>query len=307
MHAYHSIDANDHPRRFVAPLVSRHTIRTTAAWRRSASAVALAIISACSGDARITDPGAPPPPPPPPPVAVRLKDVVEDRLPSPYYHFDYDGTGRVRGVSFASGFTSYLVSYQGDRIKQMQNDALGNTDRIVYAYDDAGRVAGVRYVDPQGVTYTVVVYTYDNGKLTGVERSRRAAGGLIIDKTMTLSYYADGNLEDIAEHRPTIDGLQGETNTLDHFEQYDTGINVDGFGLLHDDFFDQFVLLPGVQLQKNNPGHETITGDGLNITVAYSYDYDAANRPKSKLGDGMITNGVNAGMHVPINSSFTYY
>src|SRR5438270_737773 len=112
MHAHDSIDTNDHPRRSTTSVVPRHTTRTSRAWRRAASVVALAIVTACGGDARVTDPGAPPPPPP---VQVRLKDVVEERLPSPYYHFDYDGTGRVSNVSFASGFTSYAVSYQGNR------------------------------------------------------------------------------------------------------------------------------------------------------------------------------------------------
>jgi hypothetical protein len=45
--------------------------------------------------------------------------------------------------------------------------------------------------------------------------------------------------------------------TVDLFEQYDNKVNVDGFSLIHDDFFDHLVLLPGVQLQKGNPGRQT--------------------------------------------------
>jgi hypothetical protein len=268
---------------------------------------AVATTIACGGDSIITDPGVTTPPPVP--AKVLLKDVVVDRLPSPFYHFEYDPAGTITGVSYASGLTSYGVSYLGDRIRELRNDALGNHDRIVYAYDADGRVAGVRYVDENGVTFTVNVYTYVGDELTGVERSKRIGDGLIIDKTITLSYWPDGNLRELAEHRPKIEGLQDESNSVVTFEQYDTGLNVDGFGLIHDDFFDHFVLLPGVVLQKNNPRRETRTGDGLTYVVDYTYAYDAAGRPVTKRGDLLITGGAgeDVGRRIQIGSAYTYY
>jgi hypothetical protein len=268
------------------------------------AAVATAV--ACGGESIVTDPGVTPPPVP---AKVLLKDVLVDRLPSPFYHFDYDPAGTITGVSYASGFTSYAVSYLGDRIRELRNDALGNHDRIVYAYDVDGRVAGVRYVDENGVTFTVNVYTYDGDKRTGVERSKRIADGLVIDKTITLSYWPDGNLRELTEHRPKIEGLQGESSDVVTYEQYDTGLNVDGFGLIHDDFFDHFVLLPGVVLQKNNPRRETRTGDGLTYVVDYTYAYDDAQRPLTKRGDLLITGGTgeDGGRRIQIGSAYTYY
>src|SRR5947207_6553782 len=134
---------------------------------------------------------------------------------------------------------------------------------------------------------------------------RRVVGGLIIDKTMSMTYDAAGNLQDLTEHRPAIAGLQDEETGVVHFEQYDSGINVDGFGLIHDDFFDHLVLLPGVQLQKTNPGKETITGDGTNVTVDYTYTYDEKNRPLTKSGDALFLNGQNAGQRFQISSVFS--
>jgi hypothetical protein len=275
-------------------------------WTRTLVAAVVATVVACGGDSAVTDPGSVEPPPP---AKVLLKDVQVDRLPSPYYHFDYDAAGTITGVSFASGFTSYGVSYLGSRIKELQNNSLGNRDRLVYAYDSDGRVVGVRYVNSSGATFTIVIFTYDGDKLTEVERSRAVPGGFIIDKTMTLSYWPDGNLRELAEHRPAIDGVQGESNGVVAFERYDTGLNVDGFGLIHDDFFDHFVLLPGVQLQKNNPGRETRTGDGLTYVVDYTYAYDGAGRPVTKTGDLLITggSGEDVGRRIQIGSSFTYY
>jgi hypothetical protein len=275
-------------------------------WTRTLVAAVVATVVACGGDSAVTAPGSVEPPPP---AKVLLKDVQVDRLPSPYYHFDYDAAGTITGVSFASGFTSYGVSYLGSRIKELQNNSLGNRDRLVYAYDSDGRVVGVRYVNSSGATFTIVIFTYDGDKLTEVERSRAVPGGFIIDKTMTLSYWPDGNLRELAEHRPAIDGVQGESNGVVAFERYDTGLNVDAFGLIHDDFFDHFVLLPGVQLQKNNPGRETRTGDGLTYVVDYTYAYDGAGRPVTKTGDLLITggSGEDVGRRIQIGSSFTYY
>jgi hypothetical protein len=267
-------------------------------------AAVFATAVACGSDTAVTDPGSPPPPPP---AAVLLKDIVIDRLPSPFYHFDYDPSGTVTGVSYASGLTSYDVSYLGGRIKEMRSNVALNHDRLVYAYDDVGRVAGIRYVDANGVTFTVLVYSYDGEQLTGVKRSKRSGNTLVIDKIISLSYYPDGNLRELTEHRPAIDGVQEETTSVTSFAQYDSGINVDGFGLIHDDFFDHFVLLPAVRLQKNNPARETRTGDGLNYSVGYTYAYDGTGRPLTKRGDGTITNGDQAGTRFQTGSVFSYY
>ena len=187
-----------------------------------------------------------------PPPAVLLRDIVIPHLPSPYYHFEYDATGRVTTASFASGFTMYQVIYQGDRISELRNNTLGNEDRLEYAYDGAGRVTRINYVRPNDLVFTRLSLSYVES-FSSLERQRLISGTFVVDKTMAFSYYPDGNLEELTEHRPAIGGFQPEATTLDRFEQYDGKINVDAFGLLHDEFFDHLVLLPGVQLQKGNP------------------------------------------------------
>jgi len=266
-----------------------------------------AAVLACSGEPETTAP-PPPPPPPPPPTAVLLKDIVVPSLPSPYYHFEYDATGRISTLSFASSFFTYDVRYDDNgRISEMRNITLATGTRLVYAYDDGGRVAAVRYVDSNGVTFTLLVFSYEGQKLTGIERDRRVEGGFIIDKTVSLSYYADGNLRELTEHRPPIEGQQDETTTVDRFDQYDDKINVDGFSLIHDEFFDHKVLLPGVQLQKGNPARQTHTGDGVNFSVDFSYTYDARNRPLMKTGALTFLNGSDAGKIFATSSAFTYF
>ncbi len=253
--------------------------------------IAVAGLSSCSGDLNVTAP------PPPPPASALLKDIVIPNLPSPYYHFEYDGQGIVSSVSFASGLTTYDVTYAAGRINEMRNSTVANHDRLVYVYDDAGRVAAIRETDENGVVFIALFFTYSGDRLIGLERDRRVTGGFIIDKTMSFSYYPDGNLMELAEHQPAIDGLQPEATVRDRFEQYDSGINVDAFGLIHDDFFDHLVPLPAVQLQKSNPRRVTRTGDGDNYTADYTYTYDARNRPLATSGDLTFTTGSHAGQH----------
>jgi hypothetical protein len=238
---------------------------------------------------------------------VLLQDIVVPRLPSPYYHFEYDSTGRATKASFASGFTMYDVTYDRDRIVEMRDNTAGDQDRLVYAYDNAGRVTTIRYVNEAELVYTVLSFTYDGQKLTRVVRDRILGGAFVIDKTTTLSYDADGNVRELTEHRPAIDGLQTETTMTDRFEQYDDKINVDAFGLLHSEFFDHLILLPDVQLQKGNPGRVTHTGDGVNYRVDFTYIYDDRNRPLTKTGEFIWLNGPDVGEKFQTLSMFSYY
>jgi hypothetical protein len=260
--------------------------------------IAVAGLSSCSGD-RVTAP--------PSPASVLLKDIVIPNLPSPYYHFEYDGQGIVSSISFASALTTYDVTYAAGRISELKNNTVTNHDRLVYVYDDAGRVAAIRETDESGVVFIALFFTYAGDKLIGLERDRRVTGGFIIDKTMSFSYYSDGNLMELTDHRPSLDGVQPATTVTDRFEQYDNGINVDAFALIHNDFFDHLVLLPAVPLQKSNPRRVTRTGDADNYTVDYTYTYDARNRPLTTRGDLAFTTGSRAGQHFQLASDFSYY
>jgi hypothetical protein len=263
--------------------------------------IVLLFAAACS-DASTTAPVTPDPV-----STVLLKDITIPNLPSPFYHFEYDATGRIAVASYASELLIYDLRYSSGRLSEMQNNILVNRDRLVYTYDDAGRVSQVNYVDGTGVTFTRVHFAYDGRTLIGLQRERTSQGRFVVDKTMSMSYDADGNLSELTEHRPAIAGVQGESSTVDRFEQYDTGVNVDGFSLIHDEFFDHLILLPQVQLQKNNPRLETLTGDGVNYHVDYTYSYDERNRPLAKNGDLVILNGANVGQHFQTHSFFSYY
>ena len=260
--------------------------------------IAAVLLGSCSAD-RL---GAPEPLPTP----VPLKDFVADGLPSPYYHFEYDTTGRVTKASFASQLVSYDVIYEGSRIAEMRYGGAAGRDRLVYGYDARGRVSTITYRDDTDAVFTTVSLTYDGTKLTRLVRNRMLAGNFVLDKTTTFSYYADGNLRDLTEHRPAIEGFQTDVTITDHYDQYDDAVNVDAFDLLHDDFFDHLILLPAVQLQRGNPRRVVRTGDAGNYTVDYTYSYDASNRPLTKAGSLTFSTGTNAGKTFAIRTTFSY-
>lgn len=267
-----------------------------------ATIVAVAV-TGCGDEPGTTHPTEPVSPAP----AVLLKDVVIPRLPSPYFHFDYDASGRLTGASYASELMKYDVRYDGGRISALTNITLSNRDTLKYVYDDSGRVLAIQYVNGSGTVYTRIIFTFEGQQLRQLQRERKLSDGFIIDKQMTFAYYPDGNVRDITEHHPAIDGEQTETSMVDHYENYDTKINVDGFSLLHTEFFDHLVLLPGLQLQLGNPARQTHTGDGDNYVVDYTYSYDAENRPLTKSGDLLFLSGSSAGMRFQTLSQFSYY
>ena len=273
--------------------------------------IALAVSAAVACSVDVTT-GTRVPPPTPPGAAVLLKDIVIEHLASPYYHLEYDASERVIAVAFGSGLTTYDVLYDGNRISEMRNNVFGNHDRLVYTYDSFGRVAAVRYVHANGATFGHLVFLYDGQRLVALQRDVLAAGGFVLDKQMLFSYYTDGNLREIDESRPAIIGVQQQTRTLDRFADYDDGINVDGFTLIHNDFFDHLVLLPQVQLQMANPRHETLLtqvdgGPFITVDVIYSYAYDGINRPLAKSGKVTVLDGPNAGQESQTGAVYSYY
>lgn len=261
-----------------------------------------ATVFGCSDSPVPTQPGGSGPPP------VLLKDMIVANLPSPYYHFEYAPSGQITRVSFASQFLDYSVRYENARIAELHDSAVGNFNRLQYVYDDSGRVDTVKYHDNTGALYARVVLTYAGNQLLRLDRSRVLDTlGLVLEKTMTFSYYPDGNVQDIVDHRPEVAGRQADGTSVDHFEQYDDNVNVDAFGLIHNDFFDHLVLLPNVVLQKGNPARETFTSADINYRFDYTYTFDGSKRPLTKGGTATVLSGPDSGQVIPLSTTFSYY
>lgn len=262
---------------------------------------------ACGSEPNAPNPGPPPPPPlpSPSPIAdVRLKDIVIPNLPSPYYRFEYDSSGRVTFASFASDLRTWDIEYEGTRIAGMRTRGFTG-ERLAYFYDGAGKATLVTYSDNAGAVYVRVHLAYAGDRLVRLERERLIEGNFQLEKRLSFVYDATGNLAELTDQRLPAGGQTAAT-VVDRFEGYDAGINVDGFSLIHTESTDHLILLPGVRLQLGNPAGVTRSGSGQDYRIDYTYTYDSANRPVAKHGEVTILNGTNAGQRFQTNASFSY-
>lgn len=192
--------------------------------------------------------------PPPPPVSlddartVLLKDVVVEKLPSPYFHFTYDNQKYVTQINFASGFSIYDVEYENKRVKKMTN--IINGASILYTYSN-NQVSEIN--EFSGITADKKLsykLSYNTNKqliqVLWFEFFSNSNGDLY--KKSELKYHPDGNLASMDHYHRTSPG-QLSLEKRDEFSEYDNKTNVDDFYLL-EDFFDTFLFLPQVKFQK---------------------------------------------------------
>src|SRR5262249_55815570 len=149
-------------------------------------------------------------------------------------------------------------------------------------------------------------FTYNGNQVTEIEWDHAEGNvGFLIDRTLKFTYYADGNLKVITEHRPPTNGSQDYTSTLE-FSQYDDKVNVDDFSLIHDGIHDHLFLLQGFRLQKNNHRKEVFyAGPGLTAyTVDYNYTYKSDGTPTLKSGSLLFTDGADKGKRFALSTAY---
>lgn len=247
-------------------------------------------------------------PPNPTKKRVLLKDITIPSLPSPYYYFEYNTDSSVSKVEFNSGLTMYDVFYSGNKISEMRNNIIVNHDTLRYVYDNDGKLSIIKFIDEANVIYRHVSFIYEGDQVKEIEWDHLVPGvGFLIDRTLTFTYYADGNAKTISDHRPPQTNLP-EYNSVTTFEQYDDKINVDDFSLIHDGIHDHLFLPQGFRLQKGNPRKERFSVNGQDLyTNDYTYTYNSDNTPSRKTGDFLYLSGSNAGSRFQTNSIYTYY
>jgi len=236
-----------------------------------------------------------------------LKDLDISILPQPWYHFEYDNSKRVILIISQSSLDTMHVIYDGNKIKEMRNDAISNHDTLRYTYDNNGMVSLITFIGASAdFQYRHISFTYSGQQLTKIVWDfKDGTHGFKVDRELTYTYYADGNLKQVMDHYPPLNS-QAEATNIKFFEQYDDKVNVDGFDqLLY--YNDHPYILPGVVLQKNNPKKETLTGDASNFTINWSYQYNSNNIPLSKTGNGKWTIGAEVGNSFLTTRTFTYY
>lgn len=239
---------------------------------------------------------------------ILLKDITIPNLPSPYYHFEYNNDSLVTKADFASGYTNYDVLYNGSRISEMRNNIIVNHDTLRYSYDNTGKITLIKFINTANIIYRLVFFKYNGDFIREIEWDQREGNtGYFIDRTLSFTFYPDGNVKTITEHRPPAAGVDDYISEKT-FEQYDDKINVDDFSLVHDGIHDHLFLLQGFRLQKNNPKKEMLSVNGTAFyTIDYTYTYNNDNTPLNKAGDFLYLSGQYAGQRFQTNSFYSYY
>jgi len=107
-------------------------------------------------------------------------------------------------------------------------------------------------------------------------------------------------------HRPKLSACQYQRlEKTDQFSNYDQGTNVDDFYLTKD-FFDAYLFLPQVKLQRNNPKEHVITGHQNDYEISYTYEYQN-NLTVTKTGMMRQIRGKGSGQSLQITNRFSYY
>jgi hypothetical protein len=239
---------------------------------------------------------------------ILLKDIDIPSLPSPYYHFEYNSDSVVTNANFASGFTNYEIVYDGNKIKEMRNNILVNHDTLRYTYDNGGKLTLIKFINSANVVFRLVFFKYDGEHIKEIEWDQKEGStGYFIDRTLAFTFYDDGNVKTIIEHRPPV-GAVADYTSVKTFEEYDDKINVDDFSLIHDGIHDHLFLPQGFRLQKNNPKKEKLSVNGTDYyKIDYAYTYNPDSTPSIKAGDFVYLTGSNAGQIFRTNSFYSYY
>lgn len=250
--------------------------------------------------------GEPLPDPPPSTGGLKLKDVTIRNLPSPFYHFEYNDSGKITSLNYQSGLRVFDVKYDGEKIISMENTIdLVNKVQLEYVYIN-GELIAIKVKNKDGVIRNCIISYNSSHQLQQIEWDvRDGNAGFLIEQTLTYSYWPDGNVMEVVTHNYPV-APQTESTYVELFENYDDHVNVDGFSLAHNSTHEP-VLLPGTKIQINNPGRIVHAGDGINYEINYTYTYDSKARPSIKTGDLLFTNGPNTGQHFETQSTFSYY
>ncbi|WP_276483151.1 hypothetical protein [Paraflavitalea pollutisoli] len=249
--------------------------------------VSILSLSACRKDKCPTEP-----PPNPKPIndipAVQLRTMSVDKLPSPWYAFTYDTEGYITTLNHAAGVIRYDIDYLNGRVRTLQANkgVPGNVNKDILRYTYSNSlVATITVTNSNKQVYRAAKLTYTAAhQLQQLTWQIDTGSNVLIDEqTLTFSYYPDGNLRTIDFHQLPVSPFL-DTRYADHFEQYDTKVNPDGFALLHTPLHHP-VLLPSIRLQKNNPGrYYRTSAAAATFDARYTYTYDAAGRPVRKTG-----------------------
>ena len=224
---------------------------------------------------------------------IRLKEMVCERLPSPYFQFTYDNNNYVTELSHASGLLQYELQYENGRLVRMINNTFVNKDTLVYRYQ-SNRVSRVDLIEGNGQKTKEAVLSYDDlNRLEKIEwKKLNSDFTSTVIRKLIFTYNRENNITEFQDYRDMGNGL--ELLNTHYFENYDTRKNPEANFLIKD-VFEHFLFLPQVQLQKSNPLMEKIVGVQNDWQIVYNYTYNDNGLPVTRTATVKQTRGAGMG------------
>jgi hypothetical protein len=241
----------------------------------------------------------------PGPNAVLLKEIIQEKLPSPAYHFIYDRKGKVRKIELSSGLISYDVVYEGQQLARLENKK--HQSGLQYYYD-GNRVRSIRHF--KGVAENVDAVYHLEYHFNGLLKSLSSFEYInddrdsILTRNFHFSYQDDGNLAGVEEKRIGTDGELIFAKSM-MYAEYDEGRNIEGTGILRD-FIDDLLYLPEITLQKNNPVVVKMVTGGNKFLIRNHFQYQGK-LPVLKMSKLTQTGGSDMGDSFTFVTRYTYY
>lgn len=234
---------------------------------------------------------------------VRLKEMVSQGLPSPYFHFTYDNNHFVTKLQHASGLLQYDLHYENGRLVRMSNNTIVNKDTLEYHYS-RNRISRVDLIEGNGVRTKQAQLFYDEQDRLQeiVWKKMNIDFSSSIIRKLVFEYDQQNNISRFEDYRNTGSGL--ELSTTHFFDKYDSQVNVESNFLIKD-VFEHFLFLPQVQLQKNNPLTERIVGTQNEWQITYTYSFNNG-LPVNKTAEIKQTRGTGAGGTIVNVTSYAY-
>lgn len=237
--------------------------------------------------------------------AVLLKEIIQEKLPSPAYHFFYDRKGKVRKIELSSGLISYDVVYEGQQLARLENKK--HQSGLQYYYED-NRVKSIFYYKGTEENLETVYHLeyHFNGLLKSLNQFRylNIKMDSVLERGFNFLYNDDGNLASVEEKRIGENGEMVFAKAM-MYAEYDEGRNMEGTGILRD-FFDELLYLPEITLQKNNPVVVKMATAGAKFLIRNHFQYQGE-IPVLKMSKMTQTGGSGMGDSFTFVTRYTYY
>ncbi len=234
-----------------------------------------------------------------------LEQIIQEKIPSPAYHFFYGRNEKINRIELSSGLFTYDVLYDGNRVSRMENKKSQSGLKYIYQNEQVSCIQKYKGENETVASAYYLNYIFDS-RLKHINYFVYNHGNTdsTLSRTFTFHYHSDGNLAGMEEKRLSDNGSLIQVKEI-LYGEYDEGKNMEGAGLLRE-FSDDLLFLPDLSMQKNNPAIVKITTGLQKFSIRNHFQYQGKH-PALKISKMTQTAGEGMGNTVTFTVRYTYY